>query len=93
MKCNISYSPSLYNKQTQVQQSSRDIVPELFLDVQLQLQLQLQVQPQVPCNYGQANFQAILAKQASIQLTRSPPSTDPIIGPFFWASPLYISSK
>ena len=31
MKCNNSHSPSLYNRQTQVQQSSRDIVPELFV--------------------------------------------------------------
>ena len=43
----MSRSPSLYNKQTQVQQSSRDIVPELFLDAQLQLQLQLKLQLQL----------------------------------------------
>ena len=47
MKCNISHSPSLYNRQTQVQQSSRDIVPELFLDAQLQPQLQLKLQLQL----------------------------------------------
>ena len=32
MKCNNSHSPSLYNRQTQAQQSSRDIVPELFVN-------------------------------------------------------------